>query len=63
MNHWIWPVSLFGIHSTAVVCGTDIFFLSIGRPALRLASPAAGTDWGIACTRLPSPRCALFPTS
>src|SRR5262249_46874091 len=42
MNHWMWPVSLVGILSTAVVCGTDMFFLTIGRPALRLASPSAG---------------------
>jgi Domain of unknown function (DUF1772) len=44
MNHWMWPVSLVGILSTAVVCGTDMFFLTIGRPALRLASPSAGTE-------------------
>src|SRR5580704_14600344 len=44
MNHWMWAVSLIGILSTAVVCGTDIFFLTIGRPALRLASPSAGTE-------------------
>src|SRR5215468_8806852 len=44
MNHWMWPVSLVGIFSTAVVCGTDMFFLTIGRPALRLASPSAGTE-------------------
>jgi hypothetical protein len=31
MNHWMWPVSLVGILSTAVVCGTDMFFLIIGR--------------------------------
>src|ERR1700738_4928367 len=43
MNHWMWPVSLVGILSTAVVCGTDMFFLTIGRPALRLASLSAGT--------------------
>ena len=35
MNHWMWPVSLVGILSTAVVCGTDMFFLTVGRPALR----------------------------
>ena len=23
MNYWMWPVSLAGILSTAVVCGTD----------------------------------------
>ena len=44
MNHWIWPVSLVGILSTAVVCGTDMFFLTVGRPALRLASSSAGTE-------------------
>jgi hypothetical protein len=44
MNHWLWPVSLVGILSTAVVCGTDIFFLTVGRPALRLASSSAGTE-------------------
>jgi hypothetical protein len=44
MNHWLWPVSLVGILSTAVVCGTDMFFLTIGHPALRLASPSAGTE-------------------
>jgi hypothetical protein len=40
----MWPVSLIGILSTAVVCGTDMFFLTIGRPALRLASASAGTE-------------------
>ena len=44
MNHWMWPVFLVGILSTAVVCGTDMFFLTVGRPALRLASPSAGTE-------------------
>jgi Domain of unknown function (DUF1772) len=44
MNHWMWTVALVGIFSTAVVCGTDVFFLTIGRPALRLASPSAGTE-------------------
>src|SRR4051812_14552115 len=44
MNHWMWLVSLVGIVSTAVVFGTDIFFLTIGRPALRLASVSAGTE-------------------
>src|SRR6516162_9194687 len=44
MNHWMWVVSLVGILSTAVVCGTDMFFLTIGRPALRMASPSAGTE-------------------
>jgi len=36
MNPWMWPLSLVGILSTAVVCGTDLFFLTIGRPALRI---------------------------
>ena len=38
MNHWMWAVSLVGILSTAVVLGTDMFFLTCGRPALKLAS-------------------------
>jgi hypothetical protein len=44
MNHWMWPVSLIGILSTAVVLGTDMFFLTCGRPGLRLASADAGTE-------------------
>ena len=44
MHHWMWLVSLVGILSTAVVCGTDMFFLTVGRPALRLASSSAGTE-------------------
>ena len=44
MNNLIWPVSLVGILSTAVVFGTDMFFLTVGRPGLRLASPSAGTE-------------------
>ena len=44
MNHWMWPVSLAGILCTAVVLGTDMFFLTCGRPALRLASSSAGTE-------------------
>jgi hypothetical protein len=40
----MWAVSLVGILSTAVVCGTDMFFLTVGRPALRLASSSAGTE-------------------
>ena len=44
MNHWMWPVALVGILSTAVVLGTDMFFLTCGRPALRLASSSAGTE-------------------
>jgi Domain of unknown function (DUF1772) len=44
MNHLIWPLSLVGILGTAVVCGTDMFFLTVGRPALKLASPSAATE-------------------
>jgi hypothetical protein len=44
MNYWMGAVSLIGVLSTAVVCGTDMFFLTVGRPALRLASPSAGTE-------------------
>jgi hypothetical protein len=44
MNHWMWAVSFIGVLSTAVVCGTDMFFLTVGRPALRLASSSAGTE-------------------
>jgi len=44
MNHLIVLVSLAGILSTAVVFGTDMFFLTVGRPALRLASQSAGTE-------------------
>ncbi|HEY1463483.1 MAG TPA: hypothetical protein VGF44_08710 [Terriglobales bacterium] len=44
MNQLIWLISLIGILSTAVVFGTDMFFLTVGRPALRLASPSAGTE-------------------
>ena len=44
MNHFMLALSLIGILSTAVVCGTDMFFLTVGRPALQLASPSAGTE-------------------
>src|ERR1700751_3885454 len=44
MNHCMWLLSLVGILSTAVVFGTDMFFLTIGRAALRMASPSAGTE-------------------
>jgi glucan phosphoethanolaminetransferase (alkaline phosphatase superfamily) len=44
MSHWIWLLSLAGILSTAVVFGTDMFFLTVGRSALRLASESAGTE-------------------
>src|SRR3977135_267332 len=44
MNHWMWAVSLVGILSTAVIWGTDMFFLTIGRHALRLATISAATE-------------------
>lgn len=44
MNHWMWAVSLIGILSTAVIWGTDMFFLTIGRRALRLATISAATE-------------------
>ena len=44
MNHWMGLLSLVGILSTAVVLGTDMFFLTIGRTALKMASPSAGTE-------------------
>jgi glucan phosphoethanolaminetransferase (alkaline phosphatase superfamily) len=44
MTHWMWLLSLVGILSTAVVFGTDMFFLTVGRSALRMASPSAGTE-------------------
>jgi hypothetical protein len=44
MNHWMWLTALAGILSTAVVVGTDMFFLTVGRPALKLASSSAGTE-------------------
>ena len=44
MDHWMWAVSLVGILSTAVIWGTDMFFLMIGRPALRLATISAATE-------------------
>jgi hypothetical protein len=44
MTYWMGTLSLVGILSTAVVCGTDMFFLTVGSPALRLASSSAGTE-------------------
>src|SRR6202035_2148924 len=44
MNHLMGLVSLVGILSTAVVFGTDMFFLTIGRAALRMTSSSAGTE-------------------
>lgn len=44
MNHWMWLASFMGILGTAVVCGTDVFFLTVGRSALRRASSSAATE-------------------
>ena len=44
MDRWMWAVSLVGILSTALIWGTDMFFLMIGRPALRLATISAATE-------------------
>lgn len=44
MNHLVWPVSLAALLSTAVIFGTDIFFLTVGRPALRSAGESAATE-------------------
>jgi hypothetical protein len=45
MTHWmIWLLGPLGILSTAVVFGTDMFFLTIARAALRRASEGAGTE-------------------
>jgi hypothetical protein len=44
MNHVIWLASLIGVISTAVIFGTDMFFLTVGRPALRSAAESAATE-------------------
>jgi hypothetical protein len=44
MNHLIWPASLAGLTSTAVIFGADMFFLTVGRSALRLASQSTATE-------------------
>ena len=40
----IWVVAPLGLLSTAVVFGTDMFFLTIGRAALKQASEEAATE-------------------
>jgi hypothetical protein len=57
MNHWTWLVSLVGGLSTAVLFGTDMFFLTIGRSALILASPFAGTEVMVFFTCSPTRGC------
>ena len=44
MNDLIWPASLAGLISTAVIFGTDMFFLTVGCPALRSAAESAATE-------------------
>ena len=44
MNHLIWPASVAGLISTAVIFGTDMFFVTVGRPALRSAAESAATE-------------------
>jgi hypothetical protein len=40
----MWMASLAGLISTAVIFGTDMFFLTVGRPALRSAAESAATE-------------------
>jgi hypothetical protein len=40
----MWLASLAGLISTAVIFGTDMFFLTVGRPALKLAPPSTATE-------------------
>lgn len=44
MSHLAWLASLTGILSTAVVFGTDMFFLTVGGPALRSAAESPATE-------------------
>ena len=44
MKYLVWPASLVGLISTAVIFGTDTYFLTVGRSALKLASPSAATE-------------------
>jgi hypothetical protein len=44
MNHRIWPASVAGLISTAVIFGTDVFFVTVGRPALRSAAESDATE-------------------
>ena len=44
MNTLLEALPVIGILSTAVVSGTDVFFLTVGRPALQRASPSSGTE-------------------
>jgi Domain of unknown function (DUF1772) len=45
MNHLIWPAAaLAGLINTAVIFGTDMFFLTVGRTAFRSAPESAATE-------------------
>ena len=44
MNRLMWMASLAGLIGTAVISGTDMFFLTVGRSALRSASESAATE-------------------
>jgi hypothetical protein len=44
MNYLIEVASLIGIFTTAIVLGTDMFFFTVGRFALRRASPSGATE-------------------
>lgn len=44
MSHSVWLASLAGILSTAVLFGTDMFFLTVGGPALRLVAESPATE-------------------
>jgi Domain of unknown function (DUF1772) len=44
MNHLMWLASPAGLISTAVIFGTDMFFLTVGRPALKLAPQSTATE-------------------
>jgi hypothetical protein len=44
MSQLIWAAAVAGLLCTAVIFGTDVFFLMVGRAALRAASPRAATE-------------------
>jgi hypothetical protein len=45
MSYWIiYSLATLGILSTAVIFGTDMFFLTVGRAALQRASEGAGSE-------------------
>jgi hypothetical protein len=44
MNHLMRMASVAGLISTAVIFGTDMFFLTVGRPAIRSAAESAATE-------------------